>query len=442
VVNNNLKSRHDFLQDERYLAEKELLSRLAAHPILKKSPHSVALLDELHKSTWASNGSAVEQLITQLFEPAGGGKPLDPPKALGRLRTLVYRVRSAIEEIYGDPASEFQHESRPEIEIKGQMYLLRFNPGGARPYLTAFWKPYLLCGDKERQIQTSDRFFLRLGSHLYFRDVTSPDWPSWPKFLSSLCEELKIDVPPFDPTALKKLERDLVADVAARLSSFLQKGKPELTPEDVLNGLRRGFHPVLSRHYVSAGEAVGLTHMAELFQSFQKPVVFGNRPGTTTDNELANIVQVGKPRPGSELSRILDKQKFRVGQDEITHTEHREVKKDQPHSHADEPTVFRSGLGASAPAEKFALVTRCPNAREPYVITSVGASHGRVTEAVCRYLVEESSVASLFDRFGWELKSPPASFQFVLKLSVHPGSSRERTSATVVGLEPEWWDWA
>ena len=80
--------------------------------------------------------------------------------------------------------------------------------------------------------------------------------------------------------------------LAQELTTLLPEVSPPISVKKVEAELRNEFSPALSRHYVSAGEAVALTHIAELFQDFQKPVKFGNRSGTTTDYEYANIVQV------------------------------------------------------------------------------------------------------------------------------------------------------
>ena len=434
--------------------EEELLAKLLDHRTLKKSPSSIKLLKTLRERGRASQGVALIDLTKSLF-PKEDAKADNVKK---RLHTLIYRVRGALKDIYNDTTSDFQQEPRPEIEAEGELYWLRFDSADSHPYLAAFWRPYLACSPEHRQIQTSDRFFLRLGSHLYFRDVTSPVVPDWLRFLQPLCEQLGLmpeDEDPEESPLLKKLsprihelEQLLVDQVAEALGGFLNRQLgTEIAPADARDALVKRFRPSVSRHYVSAGEAVGLTHIAELFQMFQKAVKFGNREGTTTDRASANIIQVGKPRHNGMLRKLLDAQRFVCGQDRIRERDNpARFVKDAKDTHVDEPTVFRAGSTEPPPSLKYALVSRFENRetgpdQKPYVVTSIVSSHGRVTEAACRYLVNEASMASLFQQLGLDLRSIPETFQFVLEANVYRGVGENRTTAEITRVKPDWIDW-
>ena len=422
---------------EEEALKEEVLKKLASITTFRNSSSAMRLLKELNKNP---KGLPWDKLARRVFsgEREGGGIQTES----SAFRSLLYRVRHWLKDAYSDPASPLQQYPRLEIHVDGRLYLLRFTTNGTRPHLSAFWKPYLICEDNARQLQTSDRFFLRLGDHFYFRDIRSPGRPNWIDFLEPLCESLGIPKGPFTGISLNKLQKDVLYAFATQITAFLsnrenweQGTASAVTAEQTLSALKAKFSPDVSRHYVSAGEAVALTHIAELFQSFQKPVIFGNRVGVSTDNEYANIVQVGKPRAGGALFEILDSRRFRLSSDMIEDTKGmvEPPLKDHLRTHADD-----IGGDAGSDRVKYALITRCAHRRAPQIITSIVASHGRVTEAACRHLTSEISMATLFNQLKWNASSAPPLFQFVLKAEIAYGKDADRTTATILGAEPGW----
>jgi hypothetical protein len=417
--------------------EEHVLKILGDRLGFQRSEPAVRLLRALHQNP---DGLAWEDLARKAFDKKGNVKNESPA-----FRNLLYRVRGWLQDAYSDPSSPLQQYPRAEICVTGRYYSLRF-VAEARPHLKAFWRPYLVCEDNARQLQTSDRFFLRLGDHFYFRDIRSPGWPDLADFLEPICNSLDLPAGPFPKAALAGLQNDAIYALAAQVAKFLSDSGswegaanvPNLSAEQILPILKSKFNPEVSRHYVSAGESVALTHIAELFQSFNKPVIFGNRVGIATDNELANIVQVGKPRERGDLSEILGSRRFRVTSDRIEENTNkgRPPLEDHLRTHADEIST-----DAGSGRFKYALVTRCPHRRQPQIITSIVASHGRVTEAVARYLTSETSLAKIFKELEWSAGNAiPLTFQFVLKAEVSYGRDSDRTTATILGTEPGWYN--
>jgi hypothetical protein len=416
----------------------EFLRTLADIPSFRDSEFAIRLMKALPKHP--TTGASWDALARLVFDVKKG----NVKERSAAFRSLLYRVKQWLDEAYADPSSPLQQYPRAKIVAHGRRYALHFLSEGTRPHVTAFWKPYLICEDKARQLQTSDRFFLRLGDHFYFRDIQSPGRPDLAHFLEPICYALGLPPGPFSEAGLSRLREETLRALATGMARFLSdaenwgKGRAaEIETEQVLQAIISKFKPDVSRHYVSAGESVALTHIAELFQDFRKPVIFGNRAGIANDSETSNIIQVGKPREGGPLAAILDSRRFRVLRDQVADTKDtaRTALQDHLRTYADEVSE-----GAEPGRFKYALITRCPHRQAPQIITSIIASHGRVTESAARHLTDEISLAEVFKELKWNLNSVPPVFQFVLKAEVSYGKDSDRTAAKITGVAPGWYN--
>src|SRR5581483_901209 len=73
---------------------------------------------------------------------------------------------------------------------------------------------------------------------------------------------------------VKRLQVSLLKACSRAITESL--GLPPQSEATVQNFFRNELHPEQSRHYVSAGESVGITYLAQLFSQLQKPLIFGN----------------------------------------------------------------------------------------------------------------------------------------------------------------------
>ncbi len=382
--------------------ESAALNRLAEHPDVSGSKSLREFLQDLRTGKDFSEGEGKQQ----------------------RIRTIASRLRSAIQDIYAEDRS-FAGLPTIRIASSNRTYVLEFsNPTASQVSLNAFWRPYLECSDLERQIQTADRMFLRLGQAIYIRNVTSQEGWSWEKFLQPIQEQLGVEIVADKIKTLPGMFPGAIAQVIFDSGCF---GSDAPLRERIENAIRSKFEVEASRHYISAGESVGLTYLCDFFQGLGKKLIVGNRAQTSPSNSHANLIQIGAPeRDDDLLGKLLREQRFVRDVDVIKDRETNEEISDRG---AFDPDAAAGWSEDSAPrkAERFVLVTRCPNRFSPYVVTSIVGSHGRATEAVCQYLSEEKSVDSLLQKLGWS-DAVPESFQFVLSVTLTRRGGESRTT--------------
>jgi hypothetical protein len=379
----------------------------------------------------------------ELLQVAFGTEERPDDNGVSALRSLVSRIRVELERIYRERRSDDRRIPRIILSTgKDGSYSLQFAPHPAsatnfsgiffadQDPLRCFWEPHINCPDDQRQIQTSDRIFVRLGDDYYFRDVSDPSGANWNGFIHRIEEYLDRPKPHKlrDEKEIEPLQKALRNACSQAIANFL--GHSECA-EKVEEFLTTKLCPKRSRHYVSAGESVGETYIAQLFTQFQKPLIFGNQPDVLADRGDANIIQVGKPRHTYAMTDRLNALPITLSTTKLQCRKHSKFHAigeipeaglpEEPGTHVEESSFTPT----SGPFTKYVIVTRCRNRNPSNVITNIVANHGRATEAVCEFLVREERVRNFLKAQSWNDAVPPY-FQlvFAVKLVRHPTKQR------------------
>ncbi|MEI9813543.1 MAG: hypothetical protein WDO18_13255 [Acidobacteriota bacterium] len=365
------------------VATRTLLDRVFSESHFRQGSKAESLLKRLSESESATVHELAQALYKEAL-PSDGG--------VNGVRTLVSRVRAELRKFGNENPDE---QTRIDIgQVHGGGYRLMLipnyvTPGGGDDTALLSWL-WGACGT-EPVLEISSRVFIATDDgEEYYRDVT------------------------------KQQGGDLGAI-----------------------GKKLGKKVRYMRHYVSAGETLGLLQLVDLFLGLPncRPQ-FGNLPKYARSPGGANLILVGLPNSTSnhELFELIQ------GGGEGYRLTPKGVEAQQAEGKGFKDTSFSEGArdpyvdNAKEVATKYVILTRRPNSNPVYSLTAITSTHGRATAAVCKFLSEGAGVAKLREELkAQNTREAPDHFQtiFAVRLARYSGGDKE--IVVDIKIETTWW---